>query len=89
MARSERNIQKGQNHSQDKLNDLDESIGKILLELQKDDPDSFKELMKKVQRENPDLFEEGIDEDNRKIDEYNQDVDEYNRKIDEKDQTSS
>ena len=63
------------------MSNLDESIGKLLLELQKDDPDTFKELMKKAQKENPGLFEEDVDEDNRKVDEYNQEVDEYNKKI--------
>ena len=64
---------------------LDESIGKLLLELQKDDPDTFKELMKKAQKENPELFEEDVDEDNRKIDEYNLGIDEYNKKVEEDD----
>lgn len=40
------------------MSNLDESIGKILLELQKDDPESFKRLMKKALEENPELFEE-------------------------------
>ena len=40
------------------MSNLDESIGKILLELQKDDPDTFKKLMKKAQEENPGLFED-------------------------------
>jgi len=31
------------------ISNLDDSIGKILLELQKDDPDTFKKLMKKAQ----------------------------------------
>ena len=53
------------------MSNLDESIGKLLLELQKDDPDTFKKLMKKAQRENPGLFEDDVDEDNRKVDEYN------------------
>lgn len=64
------------------MSNLDESIGKILLELQKDDPDSFKKLMKKAQESNPELFDEDIDEDNKRIDEYNLDVDEYNKKVD-------
>ena len=64
------------------MSKLDESIGKLLLELQKGDPDTFKKLMKKVQEENPELFEEGIDESNRIIDEYNREVEEYNKKID-------
>ncbi|MDH5430372.1 MAG: hypothetical protein OEW78_00610 [Nitrosopumilus sp.] len=62
------------------MSNLDESIGKVLLELQKDDPDTFKKLMKKAQEENPELFE---DEENRKIDEYDLEVDEHNKKIDE------
>ena len=65
------------------MSNLDESIGKILLELQKDDPDTFKKLMKKAQEENPELFEDDVDEDNKKIDEYNQEVDEYNKKVEE------
>ena len=65
------------------MSNLDESIGKILLELQKEDPDTFKELMKRAQKENPELFEDDVDEDNRKIEEYNYKVDEYNKKIDE------
>jgi len=65
------------------MSNLDESIGKILLELQKDDPDTFKKLMKKAQEENPELFEVDVDEDNRKIDEYNHEVDEYNKKVEE------
>jgi len=54
------------------MSNLDESIGKILLELQKDDPDTFKKLMEKAMKDNPELFEEGIDEDNKRIDEYNE-----------------
>jgi hypothetical protein len=65
------------------MSNLDESIGKILLELQKDDPDSFKKLMKKAQENNPELFDEDINEDNKRIDEYNQEIDEYNKKVDE------
>ncbi len=65
------------------MSNLDESIGKLLLDLQKDDPDTFKKLMKKAQEENPELFEEGVDEDNKKIDEYNLKVDKYNKKIDD------
>ena len=33
------------------MSNLDDSIGKILLNLQKDDPDTFKKLMKKAQLE--------------------------------------
>ena len=65
------------------MSNLDESIGKLLLELQKDDPDTFKKLMKKAQENNPELFEGDVDEDNRKIDEYNHEVDEYNKKVEE------
>ena len=43
------------------MSNLDKSIGKILLDLQKDDPDSFKKLMEKAQEENPELFEGDID----------------------------
>ena len=62
------------------MSNLDESIGKVLLELQKDDPDTFKKLMKKAQKENPELFE---DDDTRKIDEDDLEVDEHNNKTDE------
>jgi hypothetical protein len=65
------------------MSNLDKSIGKILLDLQKDDPDSFKKLMEKAQEENPELFEGDIDEGNKEIDEYNRKVDDYNRKIDD------
>ena len=65
------------------MSNLDESIGKLLLELQKEDPDTFKKLMRKAQENNPELFEVDVDEDNRKIDEYNHEVDEYNKKIEE------
>ena len=37
---------------------LDASIGKILLDLQKDDPETFKKLLKKAKDENPELFED-------------------------------
>ena len=67
----------------DNMSNLDESIGKILLNLQREDPDTFKKLMKKVQEKNPELFEDRIDEENKKIDEYNRIVDEYNKKIDD------
>ena len=65
------------------MSNLDDSIGKLLLDLQKDDPETFKKLMRRAQEENPKLFEENIDESNREIDEYNRKVDEYNKKIDE------
>lgn len=64
------------------MSNLDESIGKILLELQKDDPDTFRKLMKKAQEENPELFDNNLDEENKEIDEYNRKVDEYNDKVD-------
>ena len=49
------------------MSNLDDSIGKILLDLQKDDPDTFKKLMKKAQAENPELFEDSIDVENAEI----------------------
>ncbi len=63
------------------MSNLDESIGKLLLDLQKDDPDSFKKLMKKAQEVNPELFED-VDSGNKEIEEYNLKIDEYNKKID-------
>jgi hypothetical protein len=65
------------------MSDLDDSIGKLLLDLQKDDPETFYKLMKRAQEENPELFEGNIDEDNKRIDEYNRKVDEYNKKVEE------
>ena len=62
---------------------LDDSIGKLLLDLQKDDPETFHKLMKQAREETPELFEDGIDEGNKKIDEYNRKVDEYNKKVEE------
>ena len=64
------------------MSNLDKSIGKILLDLQKNDPESFKKLMEKAQEENPELFEDG-DSENKTIEEYNLKIDEYNKKIDE------
>jgi hypothetical protein len=64
------------------MSNLDDSIGKILLDLQKDDPETFKKLMKKAQEENPDLFD-STDAENAEIEEYNQKIDEYNSKIDD------
>ena len=64
------------------MSNLDNSIGKILLDLQKDDPETFKKLMKKAQEENPELFEDSIDSENSDIDEYNRKIDEYNNNID-------
>lgn len=65
------------------MSNLDDSIGKLLLDLQKDDPETFKELMRRAREENPELFEEDVDEENKKIDEYNREVEEYNKKVDE------
>ena len=65
------------------MSNLDDSIGKLLLDLQKDDPETFHKLMKKAREESPELFEEDIDEGNKKIEEYNQKVDEYNKKVEE------
>ena len=65
------------------MSNLDESIGKLLLDLQKDDPDSFKKLMEKAQEENPELFEVDADSENKEIEEYNLKIDKYNKKIDE------
>ena len=64
------------------MSNLDDSIGKILLELQKDDPDTFTKLMKKAQEYNPELFEDTNTE-NKEIEEYNNKVDEYNKAIDD------
>ena len=44
--------------------DLDDSIAKILLELQKKDPETFKKILEKAQQENPELFEDEKDKDN-------------------------
>lgn len=63
------------------MSNLDGSIGKILLELQKDDPETFAKLMKKAQEENPGLFED-VDAENREIEEYNKKVDEHNKAVD-------
>ena len=64
------------------MSNLDDSIGKILLDLQKDDPETFKKLMKKAQDENPELFEDSIDQENSEIDDYNRKIDDYNNNID-------
>lgn len=40
------------------MSNLDDSIGKLLLDLQKDDPETFKKLMKKAKEENPELFDD-------------------------------
>jgi len=42
---------------------LDDSIGKLLLDLQKEDSGTFKKLVKPAQEKNPEFFED-IDEDN-------------------------
>lgn len=78
-----RYVQKYHIVTADAMSNLDESIGKILLELQRDDPDTFKKLMRKAQEEHPELFEDGIDAENKEIDEYNLKIDEYNKKVDE------
>ena len=65
------------------MSNLDDSIGKILLDLQKDDPESFKKSMEKALQENPELFENSIEEENKEIEEYNRQVEEYNKEIDE------
>lgn len=63
---------------------LDDLIGNLLLDLQKNDPETFAKLMKKAKQDNPDLFEDDdVDIENQKIDEYNRMIDEHNRKIDE------
>lgn len=63
------------------MSNLDDSIGKILLDLQKNDPETFKKLMKKAEEENPELFD-SVDAENAAIEEYNQKIDDYNKKID-------
>ena len=65
------------------MSNLDDSIGKILLDLQKDDPESFKKLMEKALQENPELFENSIEDENKEIEEYNRQVEEYNKEVDE------
>ena len=65
------------------MSNLDDSIGKILLDLQKDDPESFKKLMEKALQENPELFENSIEDENKEIEEYNRQVEEYNKEMDE------
>ena len=45
------------------MGNLDASIGKILLDLQKDDPETFKKLLKKAKDENPELFEDDFSKD--------------------------
>lgn len=64
------------------MSNLDDSIGKLLLDLQKNDPDTFKKLLEKTKEENPELFENNIDEDLEKINEFDQ-VDEYNEEVNE------
>lgn len=41
---------------------LDDSIGNILLNLQKDGSATFKKLIKQAQEEHPELFEDNIKE---------------------------
>ena len=65
------------------MSNLDDSIGKILLDLQKDDPESFKKLMEKALQENPELFENSIEDENKEIEEYNRQVEKYNKEIDD------
>ncbi|EIJ66730.1 hypothetical protein BD31_I1219 [Candidatus Nitrosopumilus salaria BD31] len=48
------------------MSNLDESIGEILLNLQREDPITFKKLMKKAQEENPELFDENMSEEIKK-----------------------
>ena len=62
---------------------LDDSIGNLLLDLQKNDPETFNKLMKKAKDDNPELFEDDVDVENQEIEEYNRMVDEHNRRIDE------
>lgn len=38
------------------MSNLDDSIGKLLLDLQKDDPEAFKKLMKKAYEETQNFF---------------------------------
>jgi len=61
------------------MNNLDDSIGKLLLDLQKNDPDTFKKLLEKVKEENPELFENNIDTDLEKINGFYQ-VDKHDKK---------
>jgi hypothetical protein len=63
------------------MSNLDDTIGNLLLDLQRDDPDTFKKIIKKAFEADPRLFENNVDEDNKKIDEYNRNVEEYNKKI--------
>jgi hypothetical protein len=44
---------------------LDDSIGKILLDLQRDDPETFHKLIKHAKEENPELFEDEVFEENK------------------------
>ena len=65
------------------MGNLDDSIGKLLLDLQKNDPESFKKLMEKALKENPELFDDSIDDENKEIEQYNRQVEKYNNDIDE------
>ena len=65
------------------MGNLDDSIGKLLLDLQKNDPESFKKLMEKALKENPELFDDSIDDENKEIEQYNRQVEKYNNEIDD------
>lgn len=62
------------------MNNLDDSIGNLLLDLQQNDPDTFKKLLEKAKEENPELFENNLDKDLEKINESDQ-VDKYTEKV--------
>jgi len=64
------------------MSNLDDSIGQLLLDLQKNDPDTFKKLLEKAKEESPELFENNIDEDLKKINEFDQ-VDEFDEEVNE------
>ena len=49
------------------MNNIDDSMGKLLLELRKD-PDIFKKLIMYAQEESPELFVFAIYKDDKKID---------------------
>ena len=65
------------------MSNLDDSIGKILWDLQKNDPESFKKLMQKALKENPELLESTIEDENKEIEEYSRQVEQCNKEIDE------
>ncbi len=62
------------------MNNLDDSIGNLLLDLQKNNPDTFKKLLEKAKEENPELFENNLDKDLEKINGFDQ-VDKYTEKV--------